>query len=256
MALKVLVGCKRVIDYAVKIRVRPDKLGVVSEGVKHSMNPFDEIAVEEAVRMKEKKLAKEIIVVSCGPAQSAETIRTALAMGADRGIHVEVPLAEMDTLQPLQVSKILAKLAEQEKIDIVLLGKQAIDDDSNQTAQMTASLLNWPQGTFASKVTKTDSGLEIVREVDGGLETITTTLPVVLSADLRLNEPRYATLPNIMKAKKKKVVKMKPADLGVDTTPRIEIINVSDPPVREAGQLVADVDELVMKLKEKGFSSS
>lgn len=256
MALKVLVGCKRVIDYAVKIRVRPDKLGVVSEGVKHSMNPFDEIAVEEAVRMKEKKLAKEIIVVSCGPAQSAETIRTALAMGADRGIHVEVPLAEMDTLQPLQVSKILAKLAEQEKIDIVLLGKQAIDDDSNQTAQMTASLLNWPQGTFASKVTKTDSGLEIVREVDGGLETITTTLPVVLSADLRLNEPRYATLPNIMKAKKKKVVKMKPADLGVDTTPRIEVINVSDPPVREAGQLVADVDELVMKLKEKGFSSS
>jgi len=255
MALKVLVGCKRVIDYAVKIRVRPDKLGVVTEGVKHSMNPFDEIAVEEAVRMKEKKLVKEIIVVSCGPAQSAETIRTALAMGADRGIHVEVPLAEMDTLQPLQVSKIMAKLAQQEKADIVLLGKQAIDDDSNQTAQMTASLLDWPQGTFASKVTKTDSGLEVVREVDGGLETITTTIPVVLSADLRLNEPRYATLPNIMKAKKKKVVKVKPADLGVDTTPRIEVINVSDPPVREAGQMVADVDELVAKLKEKGFSS-
>jgi len=255
MALKVLVGCKRVIDYAVKIRVRPDKLGVVTEGVKHSMNPFDEIAVEEAVRMKEKKLVKEIIVVSCGPAQSAETIRTALAMGADRGIHVEVPLAEMDTLQPLQVSKIMAKLAQQEKADIVLLGKQAIDDDSNQTAQMTASLLDWPQGTFASKVTKTDAGLEVVREVDGGLETITTTIPVVLSADLRLNEPRYATLPNIMKAKKKKVVKVKPADLGVDTTPRIEVINVSDPPVREAGQMVADVDELVAKLKEKGFSS-
>jgi len=256
MALKVLVGCKRVIDYAVKIRVRPDKLGVVTDGVKHSMNPFDEIAVEEAVRMKEKKLAKEIIVVSCGPAQAAETIRTALAMGADRGIHVEVPAAEMDTLQPLQVSKILAKLAEQEKADVVMLGKLAIDDDSNQTAQMTASLLNWPQGVFASKVTKIDSGLEVVREVDGGLETINITLPAVLSADLRLNEPRYATLPNIMKAKKKKVAKMKAADLGVDTSPRIEVINVSDPPVREGGQTVADVDELLAKMKEKGFSSA
>jgi len=255
MALKVLVGCKRVIDYAVKIRVRPDKLGVVTEGVKHSMNPFDEIAVEEAVRLKEKKVAKEIVVVSCGPAQAAETIRTALAMGADRGIHVEVPAGEMDTLQPLHISKILAKLAEQEKADVVILGKLAIDDDSNQTAQMTASLLDWPQGVFASKVTKTDSGLEVVREVDGGLETITTSLPAVLSADLRLNEPRYATLPNIMKAKKKKVAKMTPKDLGVDTAPRIEIINVSDPPVREAGQTVADVDELVGKLKDKGFSS-
>jgi len=256
MALKVLVGCKRVIDYAVKIRVRPDKLGVVTEGVKHSMNPFDEIAVEEAVRMKEKKVAKEIIVVSCGPAQAAETIRTALAMGADRGIHVEVPLGEMDTLQPLQVSKIMAKLAEQEKADLVILGKLAIDDDSNQTAQMTASLLDWPQGVFASKVTKTEGGLEVVREVDGGLETITTTIPAVLSADLRLNEPRYATLPNIMKAKKKKVAKMTPKDLGVDTTARIEVLEVAEPPVREGGQTVADVDELLVKLKEKGFSSS
>jgi len=255
MALKVLVGCKRVIDYAVKIRVRPDKLGVVTEGVKHSMNPFDEIAVEEAVRLKEKKLAKEIIVVSCGPTQAQETIRTALAMGADRGIHVEVGAGEMDTLQPIHVSKIMAKLAEQEKADLVILGKLAIDDDSNQTAQMTASLLDWPQGVFASKVSKTDSGLEVVREVDGGLETITTSLPAVLSADLRLNEPRYATLPNIMKAKKKKVAKMTPKDLGVDTSPRIQIVEVSDPPVREAGQLVGDVDELVSKLKEKGFSS-
>jgi len=250
-----LVGCKRVIDYAVKIRVKPDKSGVVTEGVKHSMNPFDEIAVEEAVRMKEKKMVKEIIVVTCGPPQSAETIRTALAMGADRGIHIEVPLEDMPTFQPIHVSKILAKLAEQEKADIVLLGKLAIDDDSNQTAQMTASFLDWPQGVFASKVTRTEAGLEVVREVDGGLETVNISLPAVLSADLRLNEPRYATLPNIMKAKKKKVVKMKAADLGVDITPRIQVVHVADPPVREGGTVVADVDELVAKLKEKGFSS-
>merc|ERR1712110_1329207 len=255
MAMKVLVGCKRGIDYAVKIRVRPDKMGVVTDGVKHSMNPFDEIAVEEAVRMKEKKLVKEIVVVSCGPAQAAETIRTALAMGADRGVHVEVAADQMATLQPIQVSKILAKLAEQEKADIVLLGKQAIDDDSNQTAQMTAALLNWPQATFAAKVEKKDDKLEVVREVDGGVETVKISLPAVISSDLRLNEPRYATLPNIMKAKKKKMAKMKPADLGVDLAPRIEVLNVDDPPVREAGQTVADVDELVPKLKEKGFSS-
>jgi len=255
MALKVLVGCKRVIDYAVKIRIRPDKLGVVTDGVKHSMNPFDEIAVEEAVRLKEKKLAKEIVVVSCGPAQSAETLRTALAMGADRGIHVEVPADQMGVLQPIHVSKILAKLAETEAADVVMLGKLAIDDDSNQTAQMTASLLDWSQGVFASKVSKTDSGLEVVREVDGGLETIKINLPAVLSADLRLNEPRYATLPNIMKAKKKKIAKMKPGDLGVDISPRIEVVSVEDPPVREAGQNVADVEDLVGKLKDKGFSS-
>merc|ERR1711997_620254 len=224
MALRVLVGCKRVIDYAVKIRVKPDKSGVVTEGVKHSMNPFDEIAVEEAVRLKEKKIAKEIIVVSCGPAQAAETIRTALAMGADRGIHVEVPAGQMDTLQPIHISKIFAKLAEKEKADIVMLGKLAIDDDSNQSAQMTASLLDWPQGVFASKVDKTDAGLEVMREIDGGLETIRIGLPAVLSADLRLNEPRYATLPNIMKAKKKKVAKMTPADLGVDMEPRIQVV--------------------------------
>jgi len=191
MSLRVLVGVKRVIDYAVKIRVRPDKLGVVTDGVKHSMNPFDEIAVEEAVRMKEKKLAKEIVVVSCGPQQAQETLRTALAMGADRGVHVEVPADQLETLQPIHVSKILAKLAEKQEADLVLVGKQAIDDDSNQTAQMTAALLGWPQATFASKIEKTDDGkLEVVREIDGGLETVKVDLPAVVSSDLRLNEPR------------------------------------------------------------------
>merc|ERR1712223_90016 len=252
--MKILVGVKRVIGYAVKIRVRPDSKGVVTDGVKHSMNPFDEIAIEEAVRMKEKKLAKEIIVATCGPTQAQETLRTALAMGADRAIHVDVPADSMITLQPIHVSKILAELAKKEKADIVFVGKQAIDDDSNQTAQMTAALLDWSQGTFASKVEKKgDNELEVIREVDGGLETINVTLPSVLSADLRLNEPRYATLPNIMKAKKKKMDKMKPGDVGVDVTPRIEVVSVEDPPVREAGITVGDVDELVGKLKEKGF---
>ncbi|KAI5741267.1 hypothetical protein M8J76_011990 [Diaphorina citri] len=258
---KVLVGVKRVIDYAVKIRVKPDKKGirvkpdkkgVVTDGVKHSMNPFDEIAVEEAVRMKEKKLASEIIAVSCGPAQSQETIRTALAMGADRGIHVEVSGPEYETLQPFHISKILAKVAQEEKVDMVIVGKQAIDDDSNQTAQMTAAFLNWPQATFASKVDKTDGELTVKREIDGGLETIKVKLPAVISADLRLNEPRYATLPNIMKAKKKPIKKVSPKDMGVDTGARIEIVTVEDPPVRQAGSIVPDVDTLVAKLKEKG----
>lgn len=254
MSLRVLVGVKRVIDYAVKIRVRPDKLGVVTDGVKHSMNPFDEIAIEEAVRMKEKKLVKEIVVATCGPTQAQETLRTALAMGADRGIHIEVPADNMITIQPIHVSKILAALAKKEEADIVLVGKQAIDDDSNQTAQMTASLLDWSQGTFASKVElKGDKELEVVREIDGGLETVKLKLPTVLSADLRLNEPRYATLPNIMKAKKKKIDKLKPEDVGVDLSPRIEVVTVEDPPVREAGITVGDVDELVGKLKDKGF---
>jgi len=258
MSLRVLVGCKRCIDYAVKIRIRPDKLGVVTDGVKHSMNPFDEIAVEEAVRLKEKKIAKEVVVVSCGPPQATETIRTALAMGADRGIHVEVPADDMMTLQPVHVSKILSELAKKQEADIVMLGKLAIDDDSNQTAQMTASRLDWPQGVFASKVEKTDGdkGLEVTREIDGGLETIKIDLPAVLSADLRLNEPRYATLPNIMKAKKKKIEKMTPKDLGVDVSPRIEIVSVEDPPVREAGIKVADVEELLGKLKDKGFATA
>uniref|UniRef100_A0A1L8E115 Electron transfer flavoprotein subunit beta n=1 Tax=Nyssomyia neivai TaxID=330878 RepID=A0A1L8E115_9DIPT len=249
---RVLVGVKRVIDYAVKIRVKPDKLGVVTEGVKHSMNPFDEIAVEEAVKMKEKKIASEVIAVSVGPAQSQEVIRTALAMGVDRGIHVEVAGAEYELLQPLHVSKILAKLAQDEKADLVILGKQAIDDDANQTAQMTAAQLDWPQATFASKVEKGDDGLTVVREIDGGLETIKCKVPAVISADLRLNTPRYATLPNIMKAKKKPIKKVTPKDLGVDTTPRIEVISVEDPPVRQAGAIVPDVDTLIGKLKEGG----
>lgn len=249
---RVLVGVKRVIDYAVKIRVKPDKSGVITDGVKHSMNPFDEIAIEEAVRMKEKKLASEIIAVSCGPVQSQETLRTALAMGADRGIHIEVSGAEYEALQPIHISKIFAKLAQDEKADIVIFGKQAIDDDSAQTAQMTAGLLNWPQAVFASKVEKTNGELQVTREIDGGLETIKVKLPAVLSADLRLNEPRYATLPNIMKAKKKPIKKVTPKDLNVDTSPRIQVLSVEEPPVRQAGAVVPDVDTLIAKLKEKG----
>lgn len=255
-----------------QIRVKPDKMGVVTEGVKHSMNPFDEIAVEEAVKMKEKKLASEVVAVSVGPAQSQEVIRTALAMGVDRGIHVEVAGAEYELLQPLHVSKILAKLAQDEKADLVILGKQAIDDDANQTAQMTAAQLDWPQATFASKVEQTPDGLTVVREIDGGLETIKCKVPAVISADLRLNTPRYATLPNIMvrlsqfsslslfstllfspqKAKKKPIKKVTPKDLGVDTSPRIEVISVEDPPVRQAGSVLPDVDTLIGKLKEGG----
>lgn len=249
---RVLVGVKRVIDYAVKIRVKPDKSGVVTEGVKHSMNPFDEIAVEEAVKMKEKKLASEVVAVSVGPAQAQEVLRTALAMGADRGIHIEVTGKDYDLLQPIHVSKILAKLAQDEKADLVILGKQAIDDDCNQTAQMTAALLDWPQATFASKIEKTADGLTVVREIDGGLETIKTKVPAVISADLRLNTPRYATLPNIMKAKKKPIKKVAPKDLGVDTTPRIEIVSVEDPPVRQAGSILPDVDTLLGKLRDGG----
>lgn len=252
MALRVLVGCKRVIDYAVRIRVKPDKMGVVTEGVKHSLNPFDEIAVEEAVRLKEKKLCSEIIAVSCGPPTCQETLRTALAMGADRGIHVEVDSKEYETLQPLHVSKILAALALQEKVDLVILGKQAIDDDANQTAQMTAAVLDWPQATFASKIEKENGTLKVKREIDGGLEDITVKLPAVISADLRLNEPRYATLPNIMKAKKKPIAQKKPSDLNVDISPRIEIISVEDPPTREAGAKVESVDQLLEKLKTMG----
>ncbi|CAK7302339.1 Electron transfer flavoprotein subunit beta [Vulpes lagopus] len=250
--LRALVAVKRVIDFAVKIRVKPDKMGVVTDGVKHSMNPFCEIAVEEAVRLKEKKLVKEVIAVSCGPAQCQETIRTALAMGADRGIHVEVPAAEADRLGPLQVARVLAKLAEKEKVDLLLLGKQAIDDDCNQTGQMTAGFLDWPQGTFASQVTVEGDKLKVEREVDGGLETVRLKLPAVVTADLRLNEPRYATLPNIMKAKKKKIEVIKPGDLGVDLTSKLSIVSVEDPPQRTAGIKVETVEDLVAKLKEIG----
>jgi len=250
--MRAIVGVKRVIDYAVKIRVRPDKLGVVTDGVKHSMNPFDEIAIEEAVRLKEKKIVKEVIAVSCGPKQAQETIRTALAMGADRGIHVEIPDKEMDKLQPLHVSKILANLATEQKADLIVLGKQAIDDDTNATAQMTSAILDWPQATFASKVEIDGGSLKVLREIDGGLESIIVKLPAVVSADLRLNEPRYATLPNIMKAKKKKIAKMKPGDCGVELKPHFEVLEVADPPVREAGIKVEDVDSLLGKLKEAG----
>lgn len=249
---RVLVGVKRVIDYAVKIRVKPDKSGVVIDGVKHGLNPFDEIAIEEAVRMKEKKIASEVIAVSCGLQQAQESLRTALAMGVDRGIHIEVPQAQYNTLQPLHVSKILAKVAQDEKIDIIIVGKQAIDDDSNQTAQMTAALLQWPQATYASEVKVEGNEVIVKREIDGGLETIKVKLPAVISADLRLNEPRYATLPNIMKAKKKPIKKCTPADLEVDIAPRMQVINVDDPPVRQAGSIVPDVDSLIAKLKEKG----
>lgn len=246
---------------------------MVTDGIKHSMNPFDEIAIEEAVRMKEKKIAQEVIAVSCGPAQSQDTIRTALAMGADRGIHVEISGPEYQTLQPIHVSKILAKLAQEEKVDLIILGKQAIDDDNNQTAQMTAGVLDWPAGTFCSKVIRrnkisyysnilffsfsiqvenNNGELTVTREIDGGLEVIKMKTPAVLSADLRLNEPRYATLPNIMKAKKKPIKKITPKDLGIDTTPRIEILSVEDPPSRQAGAILSDVDTLISKLKEGG----
>ncbi|XP_076670602.1 electron transfer flavoprotein beta subunit [Andrena cerasifolii] len=249
---RALVGVKRVIDYAVKIRVKSDRTGVITDGVKHSMNPFDEIAIEEAVRMKEKKLVQEIIAVSCGPSQSQDVIRTALAMGADKGIHVEVSGPEYETLQPIHVSKILAKLAQDEKADLVIVGKQAIDDDSNQTAQMIGGILDWPTGTFCSKIENNNGELTITREVDGGLEVVKVKTPAVLSADLRLNEPRYATLPNIMKAKKKPIKKMTPKDLGVDTTARIDILSVEEPPVRQAGAILPDVDTLIAKLKESG----
>ncbi|XP_002741278.1 electron transfer flavoprotein subunit beta-like [Saccoglossus kowalevskii] len=251
-SLRVLVGCKRVIDYAVKVRVRPDKLGVVTDGVKHSMNPFDEIAIEEAVRLKEKKIAKEIVAVSCGPAKCQETLRTALAMGADRAIHVEIAEKEYEGIGPLQVSKMLAKLAKDEDANLFIVGKQAIDDDCNQTGQMLASYLDWPQATFASEVVVEDGDLKVTREVDGGLETVKVKMPCVITADLRLNEPRYATLPNIMKAKKKPMLKKKPADLGVDMTPHVEVLKVDDPPTREAGVKVESAEELVSKLKDVG----
>lgn len=251
--LRVLVGCKRVIDYAVKIRVKPDKTGVVTDGVKHSMNPFDEIAVEEAVRMKEKNLASEIIAVSCGPTQCQEVLRTAMAMGADKAIHVDVDSKTYETLQPIHVAKILARLALDNKIDLVLLGKQAIDDDCNQTGQMTAAFLDWPQATFASKIEKKDGELLVVREIDGGLENVLVKLPAVITADLRLNEPRYATLPNIMKAKKKPLEKKTPKDLGVDLTPSQKVLSVEEPPVRQAGKKLETVADLVKKLREQGL---
>lgn len=242
--MKVLVPVKRVIDYNVKVRVKPDGSGVETQNVKMSMNPFDEISVEEAIRMREAGIADEVIVVSIGPQQAQETIRTALAMGADRGILVKTDA----TLEPLAVAKCLAAIALKEEPKMIIVGKQAIDDDSNQTGQMTSALLGWSQGTFASVVKVDGDMAEVTREVDGGLETIKVTMPTVVTCDLRLNEPRYASLPNIMKAKKKPIDVMSPDDLGVDETPRLEVLNVAEPPKREGGAKVADVQELVDKL--------
>jgi len=245
--MKILVAVKRVVDYNVKIRVKSDHSGVDLANVKMSMNPFDEIAVEEAVRLKEAGIATEVVVVSAGPTQCQETLRTALAIGADRAILVDTD-AE---LQPLAVAKILKALSEKEQAQIIILGKQAIDDDSNQTGQMLASLLDIPQATFASKVLVADGKASVTREVDGGLETIAISLPAVITTDLRLNEPRYVTLPNIMKAKKKSLDIVKPEELGVDIAPRLKTLKVEEPPKRSAGVMVADVAALVDKLKNE-----
>ena len=245
--MKILVPVKRVVDYNVKVRVKTDGTGVETAGVKMSMNPFDEIAVEEAVRLKEKGIATEIIAVSLGVAQCAETIRTALAMGADRGILVETD-AE---LQPLAVAKLLAAIAKTEQPGLIILGKQAIDDDMSATGQMLAALLGWPQGTFASKVAIEGETITVTREVDGGLETVALALPAIVTTDLRLNEPRYASLPNIMKARKKPIVTMAPAELGVDPAPRLAVVSVAEPAKRKAGAKVASVAELVAKLRNE-----
>jgi electron transfer flavoprotein beta subunit len=245
--MKLLVAVKRVVDFNVKVRVKADGTGVETANVKMSMNPFDEIAVEEAVRMKEQGKAKEIVAVSMGPAQCQETIRTALAMGADRGIHV----LHDGELQPLAVAKLLKAIADKEKPDLVILGKQAIDDDSNQTGQMLAALMGVSQATFASKIVVADGGLTVTREVDGGLETIKIKLPAVVTTDLRLNEPRYASLPNIMKAKKKPIEQLKPDQLGVDPAPRLVTLKVVEPVKRQGGVKVKTVQELVEKLKNE-----
>ena len=245
--MKVLVAVKRVVDYNVKVRVKADGSGVETANVKMSMNPFDEIAVEEAVRLKEAGKAEEIVAVSLGVQQAQETIRTALAMGADRGIHVQTD----DELQPLAVAKLLKAIIEKEQPQLVILGKQAIDDDCNQTGQMLAALLGWPQGTFASKVAPEGDKVQVTREIDGGLETVALKLPAIVTTALRLNEPRYASLPNIMKAKKKPIDQMSPADLGVDTAPRLTTLKVTEPPKRSAGVKVGSVAELVDKLRNE-----
>ena len=245
--MKVLVAVKRVVDYNVKIRVKSDQTGVETANVKMSMNPFDEIAVEEAVRMREAGTAEEVIAVSMGPSQSQETIRTALAMGADRGILLETD----DELQPLAVAKLMRAIVDKENPDLVIVGKQAIDDDSNQTGQMLSALLGWAQGTFASELKFNGEKVNCTREVDGGLETLALKMPAVITTDLRLNEPRYASLPNIMKAKKKPIETISPDDLGVDTAPRLTTLKVTEPAGREAGVIVESVAELVEKLKNE-----
>jgi electron transfer flavoprotein beta subunit len=245
--MKVLVPVKRVVDANVKVRVKPDGSGVDLANVKMAMNPFDEIAVEEAIRLREGGKATEIVCVSIGAAQAAETIRTGLAMGADRGIHVKTE----GTVEPLTVAKILKKIVDEEKPGIVILGKQAIDDDCNQTGQMLAALLGWPQGTFASKIAIDGDHVSVTREVDGGLQTVKLKMPAVVTTDLRLNEPRYASLPNIMKAKKKPIAEKTPQDLGVDVAPRLKVLKTSEPPGRKAGVKVKTVAELVDKLKNE-----
>ena len=243
--MKILVPVKRVVDYNVKVRVKSDKSGVDMANVKMSMNPFDEIAIEEAVRLKEAGIAAEVIAVSCGVLQCQETLRTAMAIGADRGILVETNVE----LQPLAVAKLLKAIVDKEKPQLVIAGKQAIDDDANQTGQMLAALADMPQATFASKITIADGRAQVTREVDGGVETISVALPAVITTDLRLNEPRYVTLPNIMKAKKKPLENLKPADLGVDVTPRLKTLQVTEPPGRKAGIKVPDAAALIAKLK-------
>eukprot|EP01114_Cavostelium_apophysatum_P014614 TRINITY_DN3831_c0_g1_i1.p1 TRINITY_DN3831_c0_g1~~TRINITY_DN3831_c0_g1_i1.p1 ORF type:complete len:254 (-),score=74.50 TRINITY_DN3831_c0_g1_i1:698-1459(-) len=251
--MRVLVGVKKVIDYAVKIRVRPDKTGVETANVKMSMNPFDEIAVEEAIRMKERGDATEVVAVTIGDAQSQQTLTTALAMGADRGIHVETPANAV--VEPLAVASLFKKIAEKEDAKLIILGKQAIDDDANQTGQMLAGMLNWSQGTFASKIEldKANSKLKVTREVDGGLQQLNLKLPAVVTSDLRLNEPRFATLPNIMKAKKKPVDKKKPEDFGVDLTPKLKTLSVEEPMARQAGVKIETVQELIDQLRKGGL---
>ncbi|KAJ2174709.1 putative electron transfer flavoprotein subunit [Coemansia sp. RSA 560] len=249
-SLRILVGVKRVVDSAVKVRVNSAQSGVETANVKHSMNPFDEIAIEEALRLREKHgkdTVKEIVALSCGPAKSQETLRTALAMGADRAIHVKTD----EVLEPLAVAKLFSKVIGTEKPDLVILGKQAIDDDCNQTGQMLAGLLNWPQATFASKVDINGGTLEVIREVDGGLETVSSALPAIVTTDLRLNEPRYASLPNIMKAKKKPLQVLSPAELEVEIKCRLETLKVTEPPKRQGGKIVASVDELLDKLRNE-----
>ena len=248
--MKILVAVKRVIDFNVKPRVKADGSGVDLANVKMSMNPFDEIAVEEAIRLKEAGKASEVIAVSIGPAKAQETLRTALAMGADRAILVETD----DAVEPLAVAKILKAIAEAEQPGLVILGKQAIDDDSNQTGQMLAALMERPQGTFANTVDLEEGSVTVKREIDGGLETVKLTLPAVVTTDLRLNEPRYASLPNIMKARQKPLETKKPADYGIDTAPRLKTTHVAEPPTRQAGVKVASVDELVAKIKELGIA--
>ena len=245
--MKIIVAVKRVVDFNVKIRVKPDGSGVELANIKMSMNPFDEIAVEEAIRLKEAGKATEIVAVSIGPAQASETIRTALAMGADRGILVKTDGA----VEPLAVAKILKAIVEAEKPGLVILGKQAIDDDSNQTGQMLAALLGWSQGTFASKLTLDGDSVSVTREVDGGLQTVTLKAPAIITTDLRLNEPRYASLPNIMKAKKKPIEEKAPDAYGVDIAPRLQVLKTSEPPGRKSGAKVGSVAELVSKLKDE-----